>query len=163
MELWTLKEAYVKAVGRGISAAPGLKGFSVLLQPDAGLADRVQQMTATPVADTAYSISFQSDVETTDTWGFILLRLSNEHTAALCLQTSMLLQITRQSSDDSTASTNTVFGSLASMSMLDVSTVRTQTKTQLGDSPVKLTFRSTIPLVTDDQELTCCVEAVGGL
>eukprot|EP00891_Asterochloris_glomerata_P005347 jgi/Astpho2/5347/Aster-x1290 len=29
VQLWTLKEAYVKALGRGISASPGLKGFSI--------------------------------------------------------------------------------------------------------------------------------------
>jgi phosphopantetheinyl transferase len=29
MQLWTLKEAFVKALGTGISAGPGLKGFSI--------------------------------------------------------------------------------------------------------------------------------------
>ena len=160
VELWTLKEAYVKAVGQGISAAPGLKGFSVLLQPDAGLADRVQQMTAAPIADAAYSISFHSDVETEDTWGFMLLGLSSEHTAALCLQTSSLPQIARQNSAGSNASTDTIFDSLASRSMPKASGNR---RTQLGQIPVKFTFRGTVPLVTDDQKLMCCVKAVGGL
>lgn len=32
MELWTLKEAYVKALGRGIAAPPGLRGFSVTVE-----------------------------------------------------------------------------------------------------------------------------------
>ena len=44
LKLWTLKEAYLKAVGRGISGFPGLAGFSVDPRP-AGLAS-VSQMTA---------------------------------------------------------------------------------------------------------------------
>lgn len=162
VELWTLKEAYVKAVGQGINAAPGLKGFSILLQPDAGVADQVQQMTAAPITDTAYSISFQSDVETEDTWGFMLLRLSNEHTAALCLQRPLLPQIARQNSDDSNASTGTVFGSLASKSKHNISANHSQTRTQPDRTLVKFSFRGTVPLVTDDHELMCCVQAVGG-
>ena len=44
VRLWTLKEAYVKAVGRGITAAPGLRGFTVSLQPGgrASLADTLR-------------------------------------------------------------------------------------------------------------------------
>ncbi|KAL0047635.1 hypothetical protein WJX82_008143 [Trebouxia sp. C0006] len=61
VQLWTLKEAYVKAVGQGISAPPGLKGFSVLLQKDDDIALRSQQVSATTLADTAYRISFHSD------------------------------------------------------------------------------------------------------
>lgn len=163
VELWTLKEAYVKAVGQGINAAPGLKGFSILLQqPNAGLAAQVRQMTAAPIADMAYSISFQSDVQTQDTWGFMLLSLSNQHTAAVCLQTSPP-QIVRQNSDDSNASTDTTIDHPACSSMFNVVEDRTQPTTQLHHNPIKFTFRSTIPLVTDDVELLCRVEAVGGL
>jgi phosphopantetheinyl transferase len=37
VRLWTLKEAYVKAGGRGISAPPGLNAFSLTLQPRCGV------------------------------------------------------------------------------------------------------------------------------
>lgn len=162
VELWTLKEAYVKAVGQGISAAPGLKGFSILLQqPSALPAARIRQITAAPVADIAYSISFQSDVETPDTWGFMLLSLSNQHTAAVCLQTSPP-QIVRQDSDDSNASTDTAFDDPACSSMFSVAQDRTE-PTHLDHSPLKITFRGTVPLVADDIELLCRVEAAGGL
>ncbi|GAB4819359.1 hypothetical protein N2152v2_006405 [Parachlorella kessleri] len=33
LQLWTLKEAYVKALGRGISAHPGLRGFAFRVAP----------------------------------------------------------------------------------------------------------------------------------
>lgn len=33
LRLWTLKEAYVKALGRGVQAAPGLHSFSVSVPP----------------------------------------------------------------------------------------------------------------------------------
>ena len=33
LRLWTLKEAYVKAVGHGIGAQTGLRAFSVVLKP----------------------------------------------------------------------------------------------------------------------------------
>lgn len=164
VQLWTLKEAYVKAVGQGISAPPGLKGFSVLLRPDSGIADRVQQMTAAPVADTAYRISFQSDSETEDKWGFMLLSLSNEHTAAVCLQTSSSRQqLARQNSGDSNQSTDTVFDSLVSGSLSNVYQDGHQPGSQSSCGPVKLTVRGIVPLVADDLEFLCHVEAIGGL
>lgn len=48
MELWTLKEAYVKALGRGISAPPGLRGFSVMVD-GAGSAGEAVPCTASVV------------------------------------------------------------------------------------------------------------------
>lgn len=167
MQLWTLKEAYVKAVGQGISVAPGLKGFSILLQPDSGLADQVQQLTAAPIADTAYRIAFQSEADSGDTWGFMLLSLTNEHTAAVCLQTSWLQpQLARQDSSGSNSSSDTVFNSHAFSTLTDtVSRMHkghTPSATQSISGPIRFTLRGTVPLVTDDVELMCCVDAIGG-
>lgn len=41
MELWTLKEAYVKALGRGIAAPPGLRGFAVTVDGSPGVPEDV--------------------------------------------------------------------------------------------------------------------------
>ncbi len=156
MQLWTLKEAYVKAVGQGISAPPGLKGFSVLLQKDDDIALRSQQVSATTVADTAYRISFHSDSHVNgDEWGFLLLSVSDMHTAALCVQISDQRQLlTRQDSSDSNASAATTFG--------DSANDNTNNKQTTAEPQLHVTFRSTIPLVRDNVH-SCCIQGASRL
>jgi len=69
MRLWTLKEAFVKAVGRGIAAPPGLKGFSFSLQHDGD--------SESP------EIRFCSIARETSEWGFALLAPTERHIAAV--------------------------------------------------------------------------------
>lgn len=72
IRLWTLKEAYVKAVGRGISAAPGLKGFSFSVEEEE--------------RDGGGKIQFSSACPDRIQWDFALLGPSDRHIAALCVQ-----------------------------------------------------------------------------
>lgn len=170
VQLWTLKEAYVKAVGQGISAPPGLKGFSVLLHDDHTVAHRARQVTTAEVEDTAYRISFQASSDSSaDKWGFMLLSLSDRHTAALCVELpSQAAQlISRQNSDDSAASTSTFFGAVNADCMetdaSDCMEIDASDKHTSFQSHVKVTFRNTIPLVTDDSCRSCCIQGAGGL
>ena len=158
VQLWTLKEAYVKAVGQGISAPPGLKGFSVLLEKDDDIALRSRQASAAKVADTACKISFLSDSDVNgDEWGFVLLSVSEMHTAALCVQISEQTQLlTRQDSSDSNASAATTFGDSAD-DYVDINANNTPTR---AASQFCVTFRSTIPLVKDNVHLACCIQGV---
>jgi 4'-phosphopantetheinyl transferase len=73
IRLWTLKEAYVKAVGRGISAAPGLKSFSFSVEEgeDGGGGGKIR-----------FSSVYPERIQ----WEFALLRPSDRHIAALCVQ-----------------------------------------------------------------------------
>ena len=73
MQLWTLKEAYVKALGRGISASPGFKGFSINIDGKSGLSQAT-------ITCSAYDAGGHQ-------WHFRLLDLSDKHVAALCIQT----------------------------------------------------------------------------
>ena len=71
LRLWTLKEAYVKALGRGISAAPGLHSFSF------------------NVANNG-TIFFKDSVDRLSSWEFALLQPREKHLAALCVQRDQL-------------------------------------------------------------------------
>ena len=111
VQLQTLKEAYVKAYDQGISAAPGVKGFCILLQPDTAIGQQIQHVTASRPADTAYRIGFQSDHDSKD-WAFMLFDLSGRHTAALCWQqVGRASELERHESTDSTVSASTVYAS----------------------------------------------------
>jgi len=161
VQLWTLKEAYVKAVGQGISAPPGLKGFSVLLQKDDDIALKTQQVSAARVADTAYRIGFQSDSHVNgDEWGFLLLSISDMHTAALCVQISEQTQLLiRQDSSDSNASTATTFGDSAN----DYIEIDAKNKQTRAGPQVHVTFRSTIPLLKDNVHHSCLIQGASRL
>ena len=76
VKLWTLKEAYVKALGKGISAPPGLRGFSFTLAAPGA---------AVSAADGA-AIRFASAAGGDPScWQFALLQPTAEHVAALCV------------------------------------------------------------------------------
>ena len=97
LELWTLKEAYVKALGRGIAAAP-LSGFSVSLAPDLSAAQQhvrrihlAHGAHASPDMYTRASTHAEVDRHApVCSWHFQLLRLlhadqaTGPHVAAVC-------------------------------------------------------------------------------
>lgn len=84
IKLWTLKEAYVKAVGRGFSAAP-FNTFTVRA--------RVTKMGGFHHFDTHHSEASEIVVESSDdaenltsNWQFALLELAGSHYAAICME-----------------------------------------------------------------------------
>lgn len=112
VQLWTLKEAYVKALGQGISAAPGLKGFSLVLEQDSSIQHSIRQQTASSIADTAYRIHFVSEHTMPNTSpSFMLFSPSEGHVAALCMQRHWAdgACVNRQPSEDSVLCGSTPF------------------------------------------------------
>ncbi|KAL9428118.1 hypothetical protein AB3S75_030167 [Citrus x aurantiifolia] len=84
IKLWTLKEAYVKAVGRGFSAAP-FNTFTIRA--------RVVKMGGFHHFDTQHSEASEIVVESSDdpenltsNWQFALLDLAGSHYAAICME-----------------------------------------------------------------------------
>ncbi|XP_059646670.1 uncharacterized protein LOC132293275 isoform X2 [Cornus florida] len=78
IKLWTLKEAYVKALGRGFSAAP-FKTFSI--QSRASISPISNSEASEIVVE-----SLDSSTNLTSNWQFGLLELESSHFAAICTE-----------------------------------------------------------------------------
>jgi len=72
VRMWTLKEAYVKAIGRGIGAPPGLSSFGFDLGPH--------------VSDDIVFLPGDNEPGRHDAWSFRLLEPVDGSLAALCLK-----------------------------------------------------------------------------
>ncbi|BAT95806.1 hypothetical protein LR48_Vigan02g095800 [Vigna angularis] len=84
IKLWTLKEAYVKALGKGFSASP-FKSFTVRL------GDHVKGNFHTPphMISKAHDITVETSDELknpSSNWQFGLLELAGSHYAAVCIE-----------------------------------------------------------------------------
>ncbi|URD99956.1 4'-phosphopantetheinyl transferase superfamily [Musa troglodytarum] len=82
LRLWTLKEAYVKALGRGFSGAP-FRDFTIRFEKstDSVVPERPKSEEFRIMIDTA------SDSENlTANWQFALVELSGSHLAAICME-----------------------------------------------------------------------------
>ncbi|KAG0466567.1 hypothetical protein HPP92_018147 [Vanilla planifolia] len=77
IKLWTMKEAYVKALGRGFSAAP-FRNFAIRLEVEEG---KLTGSNASKITITAHC---DDDILTTN-WQFALVELSS-HYATICVE-----------------------------------------------------------------------------
>ncbi|KAL4186121.1 hypothetical protein AMTRI_Chr09g12650 [Amborella trichopoda] len=78
LKLWTLKEAYVKALGRGFSGAP-FKDFTIHLRAMGDLKSLNEESDI--VLEASGNIAGVSS-----TWQFALFELANSHYAAICME-----------------------------------------------------------------------------
>uniref|UniRef100_A0A0E0EBR6 holo-[acyl-carrier-protein] synthase n=1 Tax=Oryza meridionalis TaxID=40149 RepID=A0A0E0EBR6_9ORYZ len=76
IKLWTLKEAYVKALGRGFSGAP-FNRFSIQLKTNS----RIQITKAPKVCDDSDSGDYLSE-----NWRFALTELNSSYYMAVCIE-----------------------------------------------------------------------------
>ncbi|KAL8159993.1 hypothetical protein V2J09_001530 [Rumex salicifolius] len=87
IKLWTLKEAYVKALGKGFSASP-FKTFSIHLQDP-----RKSAIKDADFRDSEVAIEAMDDMQTViRKWQFALVDLAGTHYGAICLEKDKALQ-----------------------------------------------------------------------
>ncbi|OMO82265.1 4'-phosphopantetheinyl transferase superfamily [Corchorus capsularis] len=82
IKLWTLKEAYVKALGKGFSAVP-FKTFTIRFRPKA-----LRSLPGSPVSEASEIIIDSSDDPSilTNNWQFALLEVAGGHYASICTE-----------------------------------------------------------------------------
>ncbi|CAA6671083.1 unnamed protein product [Spirodela intermedia] len=86
LKLWTLKEAYVKALGRGFSGAP-FRHFAI--QFKAGATEESTDPNSDVHPEIALSIEPSGDAQLlTADWQFALFELASSHHAAICVKKS---------------------------------------------------------------------------
>ncbi|XP_008387010.1 uncharacterized protein [Malus domestica] len=83
IKLWTLKEAYVKALGKGFSASP-FNTFSIRLRDAAKRGINLSGDVDSEI--TEISVEPFGPVNLTRNWQFSLLELAGSHYAAICME-----------------------------------------------------------------------------
>lgn len=88
ISIWTLKEAYVKAVGRGIMAAPGMTSFDMSIGHPGSHKEDTANITMNP---------------DNDLWDFALFTVGEEHIGALCAERDPCVRLINGSTSDMSA------------------------------------------------------------
>ncbi|GFP83057.1 4'-phosphopantetheinyl transferase, partial [Phtheirospermum japonicum] len=84
IKLWTLKEAYVKALGKGFSGAP-FNTFTIRFESAAkGGFNMLDNLN--PKDSETIVVSFDETADLTSNWRFVLLELANSHYVAVCTE-----------------------------------------------------------------------------
>ncbi|XP_009619717.1 uncharacterized protein LOC107809958 isoform X1 [Nicotiana tabacum] len=84
IKLWTLKEAYVKALGGGFSGAP-FKTFTVRFGSAIGESPHLSRNSNTEASEISVDM-FDDPSDLTSNWQFMLLELAGSHYAAICTE-----------------------------------------------------------------------------
>ncbi|XP_077238321.1 uncharacterized protein LOC143879697 [Tasmannia lanceolata] len=82
IKLWTLKEAYVKALGRGFSAAP-FRTFTIQLMAGKHMQNR-GEFNSDAIEIVVEAIGNPENLTTN--WQFALFELANSHYASICME-----------------------------------------------------------------------------
>ncbi|XP_015898629.3 uncharacterized protein LOC107432083 [Ziziphus jujuba] len=89
VKLWTIKEAYVKALGRGFSAAP-FKTFTIRFK--AKTRGSHLSMDKDTEASEIIVESFDDPGNITSNWQFALVELAGSHYAAICTEKAKIIE-----------------------------------------------------------------------
>lgn len=93
LKLWTLKEAYVKALGRGFSGAP-FKTFTIRYQHAAGGSCNTGNLNCE--ASEIVVDSFEEPSNSASNWQFALLELAGSHYASICKENNSTAEAGKQ-------------------------------------------------------------------